>query len=153
VNLRINAQALGSDQAFGTTKISRNLLPNAIAPAESFGAPKLNLQVIAQLVGSGGGFGSTTVFPGGVGLQPTGIAPGECFGSPTLEFTGNIFTNGITSGEEFGNVVISRMDVNGALALSDSSRFAIVVSETIPGAVVVGDRTRFLVTVSDAKRL
>ena len=79
LNLRLYASAIASSEAFGQGRMLLYLRPSSIASLEAFGSAKINFKLLAQAIQSAETFGSSILYWDQF-IEPAGITSGENFG-------------------------------------------------------------------------
>lgn len=119
------------DEAFGLAKLNQNMVLNSITPAEAFGDPKIDFDLIS------------------ISILPDGSKSEESFGTPFIINKGLptliLYPNGTPSGEIFGNPKFNRF----IKAVSVSSREDFGLTNVNVNLIRTSNRPSFLTSHFD----
>ncbi len=101
----ISPSAIAPTLAFGTAKLTQNIVTSGVASGLIFGTVNLNLNILPSGIPSTLGIGAPVISFGGFSIAPSGIASTLVFGIAKLNQ--NILPSGIASGITFGKPELS----------------------------------------------
>ena len=130
----IEPSAIASAEAFGTPKLNLKLEPSAIASGEAFGTPKLILKLLPSGIASAEAFGTLSI--GQVGyIQPTGIASAEAFGTAAVIIDQFLSPSGIASAEALGAAQLNLWLALSAIASGEAFGTPKLTLYLLPSAI------------------